>query len=141
MLIFRDEAHMDTCYLLVVFKRSKRVAKGLFYPFEKRFSGAGRAGTGPEMLMFRDEVHMDRCYRLVILKRSKKVVKGLCWDRKKRFSGAGRAGTGLRGRRPRNVSRELLYTTVEVKIFFLKCRLRGLLGIERVVSWLWPRGD
>ena len=29
MLMFRDEVHMDTCYRLVVLKRSKTVAKGL----------------------------------------------------------------------------------------------------------------
>ena len=104
--MFRDEVHLDPCYLLVVIKRSKRVAKGLCLPFEKRFFGAGRAGIGPEMLMFRDEVHMDRCYLLAVLKRSRKVVKRLCLDTKKRFSGAGRAGTGWRGRRLRNVSRE-----------------------------------
>ena len=78
MLIFRDEAEMDTCYLLEVLERSKTVVKGLFSPIEKRFFGAGCAGTGSEMLMFRDEVHMDRCYLLVIIKRSKKVVKRLC---------------------------------------------------------------
>ena len=104
--MFRDEVDMDTCYLLVVLKRSKTVARGLFSPFEKRFFGAGRAGIGPEMLMFRDKVHMDRCYLLVVLKRSKKVGKRLCLDTKKRFSGAGRAGTGWRGRRLRNVNRE-----------------------------------
>ena len=30
MLMFRDELYLDRCYLLVVLKRSKRVAKGLF---------------------------------------------------------------------------------------------------------------
>ena len=30
MLMFRDEVHLDTCYLLVVLKGSKIVAKGLF---------------------------------------------------------------------------------------------------------------
>ena len=29
MLMFRYEVHLDLCYLLVVLKRSKRVAKGL----------------------------------------------------------------------------------------------------------------
>ena len=37
MLIFRDEVHLDTCYLLVVLERSKMVAKGLCYPIERRF--------------------------------------------------------------------------------------------------------
>ena len=78
MLMFRDEVHLDTCYLLVVLERSKVVAKGLCSHIEKRFFGAGCAGTGPEMLMFRDEVHLDLCYLLVVLKRSKTVAKGLC---------------------------------------------------------------
>ena len=30
MVMFRDEAHLDPCYLLVVLKRCKPVAKGLF---------------------------------------------------------------------------------------------------------------
>ena len=106
MLMFRYEVHLDLCYLLVVLKRSKRVAKGLCSPIEKWFFGAGRAGIGPEMLMFREEVHMDWCCLLFVLKGSKKVVKRLCLETKKRFSGAGRAGTGWRGRRLRNVSRE-----------------------------------
>ena len=29
MLMFRDKVDLDPCYLLVVLKRSKRVAKGL----------------------------------------------------------------------------------------------------------------
>ena len=29
MLMFLDEVYLDTCYLLVVFKRSEAVAKGL----------------------------------------------------------------------------------------------------------------
>ena len=78
MLMFRDEVHLDTCYLLVVLERSKTVAKGLCSPIEKRFFGAGRAGIGPEMLMFRNEVHLDTCYLLVVLERSKMVAKGLC---------------------------------------------------------------
>ena len=78
MLMFRDEVRLDTCYLLLVLKGSKTVAKGLFQPIEKRFFGTGRAGIGPEMLMFRDEVHLDTCYLLVVLKRSKTVAKGLC---------------------------------------------------------------
>ena len=78
MVMFRDEVHLDTCYLLVVLKRSKSVAKGLCSPIEKRFFGAGCAGIGPEMLMFRDEVHMVLCHLLVVLKRSKTVAKGLC---------------------------------------------------------------
>ena len=77
MLMFRDEAHLDPCYLLVVLKRSKPVAKGLFLPIEKRFFGAGRARIGPEILMFRDEVHLDPCYLLVVLQRWKTVAKGL----------------------------------------------------------------
>ena len=76
--MFRDEVHLDTCYLLVVLKRSKTVAKGLCSPIEKRFFGAGRAGIGPKILMLRDEVHMDLCYLLVVLERSKTVAKGLC---------------------------------------------------------------
>ena len=76
--MFRDEVHLDHCYLLVVLKRSKTVAKGLCSQIEKRFFGAGRAGIGPEMLMFRDEVYMVRCHLLVVLKRSKTVAKGLC---------------------------------------------------------------
>ena len=78
MLMFRDEVHLDTCYLLVVLKRSKTVAKGLCSLIEKRFFGAGRAGIGPEILMFWDEVHLDPCYLLVVLERSKRVAKGLC---------------------------------------------------------------
>ena len=78
MLMFRDEVHLDTCYLLVVLERSKTVAKGLCLPIEKRFFGAGRAGIGPKMLMFRDKVHLDTCYWLVVLKRSKTIAKGLC---------------------------------------------------------------
>ena len=77
MLMFRDKVHRDTCYLLVVLKRSKTVAKGLCSPIEKQFFGAGRAGIGPEMLMIRDEVHLGTCYQLVVLKRSKTVTKGL----------------------------------------------------------------
>ena len=76
--MFRDEVHLDTCYLLVVLKRSKTVAKGLCSPIEKRFFGAGRAGIGPKILMFRDEVHLDLCYLLVVLERSKTVAKRLC---------------------------------------------------------------
>ena len=76
--MFRDEVHLDPCYLLVVLKRSKTVAKGLCSRIEKRFFGAGRAGIGPEMLMFRYEVHLDLCYLLVVLKRSKRVAKGHC---------------------------------------------------------------
>ena len=30
MLMFRAKVHLDPCYLLVVLKRSKMVAKGLF---------------------------------------------------------------------------------------------------------------
>ena len=30
MLMFRAKVHLDLCYLLVVLKRSKTVAKGLF---------------------------------------------------------------------------------------------------------------
>ena len=37
MLMFRDEVHLDPCYLLVVLKRLKTVAKGLCSPIEKRF--------------------------------------------------------------------------------------------------------
>ena len=74
MLIFRDEVHLDTCYLLVVLERSKTVAKGLCYPIERRFFGAGRAGIGPQILMFRNEVHLDKCYLLVALERSKTVA-------------------------------------------------------------------
>ena len=59
--MFRDEVHLDTCYLLVVLERSKMVAKGLCSDIEKWFFGAGRAGIGPEMLMFWDEVHLDPC--------------------------------------------------------------------------------
>ena len=77
MLMFRDEVHLDPCYLLVVLKGSKTVAKGLCLPVEKRFFGAGRAEIGPEMLMLRDEVNLDPCYLLVVLKRSKSVAKGL----------------------------------------------------------------
>ena len=77
MLMFRDEVHLIPCYLLVVLKRSKTVAKGLFLPIEKRFFGAGRARIGPEKLIFRDEVHLDPCYLLVVMKRSKRVAKGL----------------------------------------------------------------
>ena len=78
MLMFQDEVHLDPCYLLVVLQRSKTVAKGLCLPIEKRFFGAGRAGTGPGVLLFRDEVHLDTCYLLVVLERSKMVAKGLC---------------------------------------------------------------
>ena len=78
MPMFRDEAHLDLCYLLVVLKRSKTVAKGLCSPIERRFFGAGCTGIGPEMLIFRDEVHLDACYLLVVLKGSKTVTKGLC---------------------------------------------------------------
>ena len=92
MLMFRDEVHLDPCYLLVVLRRSKTVAKGLCSHIEKRFFGAGRAGIGPEMLMFRDEVHLDQCYLLVVLKMSKRVAKGLCSPIKKWFFGAGRRG-------------------------------------------------
>ena len=77
MLIFRDEVDIDRCYLLEMLKRSKKVAKGLCSPIEKRFFGAGRAGIGPRTLIFRDEVHMDRCYLLAVSKRSKTVAKGL----------------------------------------------------------------
>ena len=76
MLMFRDEVHLDSCYLLVVLKTWKTVAKGLFSHIEKRFFGAGRAGIGPEMLMFRDEVDLDPCYLLVVLERWKTVAKG-----------------------------------------------------------------
>ena len=78
MLMFRDEVHLDTCYLLVVLERSKTVAKGLCSHIEKRFFGAGRAGIAPGILMFRNEVHLDTCYLLVVLERSKTVAKGLC---------------------------------------------------------------
>ena len=78
MLMFRDEVHLDPCYLLVVLERSKTATKGLCSHIEKGFFGAGRAGIGPEMLMFQDEVHLDTCYRLVVLKRSKTVAEGLC---------------------------------------------------------------
>ena len=74
--MFRDKVYLDPCYLLVVLERSKRVARGLFSPIEKRFFGAGRAKIGPEMLMFWDEVHLDPCYLLGVLKRSKTVAKG-----------------------------------------------------------------
>ena len=77
MLMFRDEVHLDPCYLLVVLQRWKTVAKGLFLPIEKQFFGAGRARIGPGMLMFRDEVHLDPCYLLVVLQRWKTVAKGL----------------------------------------------------------------
>ena len=76
MLMFRDEVHLDPCYLPVVLERSKTVAKGLCSRIQKRFFGAGRAGSGPEMLMFRDEVHLDTCYLLVVLERSKRSLKG-----------------------------------------------------------------
>ena len=46
MLMFRDEVHLDPCYMLVVLKRWKRVAKRLCLDAKKRFSGAGRAGPG-----------------------------------------------------------------------------------------------
>ena len=59
--MFRDEVHLDPCYLLVALERSKTVAKRLCYNIEKQFFGAGRAGIGLEMLMFRDEVHLDTC--------------------------------------------------------------------------------
>ena len=75
--MFRDEVDMDRWYLLVVLKWSKRVAKGLCSPIEKRFFGAGRAGIGPGMLMFREKVGMDRWYLLVVLIRSKRVAKVL----------------------------------------------------------------
>ena len=68
MLIFREEVDIDRCYLMEMLKRSKKVAKELCSPMEKRFFGPGRAGIGPEMLMFRDEVHLDPCYLLVVLK-------------------------------------------------------------------------
>ena len=77
MLMFRDEVHLDLCYLLVVLKRSKTVARGLFLRIEKRFFGAGRTRIGPKMLMFWAEVHLDPCHLLVVLKRSKTVAKGL----------------------------------------------------------------
>ena len=77
MLMFRNKVHLDPCYLLVVLKRSKPVAKGLFEPIQKRFFGAGRTRIGPEMLMFRDEVHLDPCYLLEVLQRWKTVAKGL----------------------------------------------------------------
>ena len=78
MLMFQEEVDLDPCYLVVVLKRSKRVAKGLCLHIEKRFFGADRAGIASEMLMFRDEVYLDPCYLLVVLKRSKTVAKGLC---------------------------------------------------------------
>ena len=77
MLIFRDEVDIDRCYLMEMLKRSKKVAKELCSPIEKRFFSPGRARIGPEMLMFRTEVHLDPCYLLVVLKRSKTVAKGL----------------------------------------------------------------
>ena len=77
MLMFRDEVHLDSCYLLVVLTTWKKVAKGLLLHIERRFFGAGRAGIGPKMLMFRDKVNLDPCYLLVVLERSKTVVKGL----------------------------------------------------------------
>ena len=77
MLLFRAEVHLHPCYLLVVLKRSKTVAKGLFLAVEKPFFGAGRANIGAEMLMFRAEHHLDPCYLLVVLERSKTVAKGL----------------------------------------------------------------
>ena len=77
MLMFRDEVYLDPCYLLMVLKWSKTVAKGLLSPMERRFFGAGRARIGPEMLMFRAEVHLDPCYLLVVLERSKTVAKRL----------------------------------------------------------------
>ena len=40
------EVHLDPCYLLGVLKRWKRVTKRLCLDGKKRFSGAGRAGTG-----------------------------------------------------------------------------------------------
>ena len=55
MLMFRDEVHLDPCYLLVVLERSKMVTKGLCSHIEKWFFGAGRAGIGPGMLMFREK--------------------------------------------------------------------------------------
>lgn len=78
MLIFRDEVDIDRCHLMEMLKRSKKVAKELCSPIEKRFFSPGRAGIGPEMLIFRDEVHMDRCYILVVLKKSQPVTNGLC---------------------------------------------------------------
>ena len=71
---------MSECafHLMEMLKRSKKVAKKLCSPIEKRFFGPGRAGIGPGMLIFRDKVHMDRCYLLVVLKKSKRVAKGLC---------------------------------------------------------------
>ena len=77
MLMFREVVHFDPRYLLVVLKRWKTVAKGLFLHIEKQFFGAGRSKIGPEMLMFRDKVHLDSCYLLVVLKRCKPVAKGL----------------------------------------------------------------
>ena len=71
MLIFREEVDIDRCYLMEMLKRSKKVAKELCSPIEKRFFSPGRAGIGPEMLIFRDEVHLEPCYLLVVLKRSK----------------------------------------------------------------------
>ena len=85
MLMFRDEAYLDPCYLLVVLKRWKPVAKGLFQPIVKRFFGAGRARIGPKMLMFRDEVHLDSCYLLVVLTTWKTVAKGLLLHIERRF--------------------------------------------------------
>lgn len=77
MLIFREEVDIDRCYLMEMLKRSKKVAKELCSPIEKRFFGPGRAGIRPGMLIFRDEVHMDRCYLLMVLKRSQTLAKGL----------------------------------------------------------------
>ena len=47
MLMFRDEVHLDPCYLLVVLERSKTVTKGLCSHIEKRFFGAGARGLDP----------------------------------------------------------------------------------------------
>ena len=47
MLMFRDEVHLDPCYLLVVLERSKMVTKGLCSHIEKRFFGAGARGLDP----------------------------------------------------------------------------------------------
>ena len=45
--MFRDEVHLDTCYLLVVLERSKTVAKGLCSPIEKRFLALAARGLHP----------------------------------------------------------------------------------------------